>query len=67
MSEYNYANIFNNDSEEKKSLLIQKLDKENYLETNILPKIKNGDKEKIKNIENDIYLSILLIKYKNDL
>ena len=67
MSEYNYDNIFNNDSEEKKSLLIQKLDKENYLETNILPKIKNGNKEKIKNIENDIYLSILLIKYKNDL
>ena len=63
MSEINYKNIFNNENEEKIKNF-QNLDKNNYLENTILPKLEKDNKE---NIENDIYLSILLIKYKNDL
>ena len=61
MSENDYKNIFNCELEEK-NILILKLDKNNYLENSILPKIGNNE-----SLENDIYLSILLIKYKNDL
>ena len=63
MLEEDYNNIFNNISEEK-SLIMQKLDKNNYLENTILPKLEENN---INNLENDIYLSILIIKYKNDL
>ena len=63
MSEQKYISIFNNNSEEY-NLIIQKLDQNNYLEKTILSKIERGEKE---NIEDDIYLSILLIKYKNNL
>ena len=63
MSDINYKNIFNNGNEEKIKI-IQNLDKTNYLESTIIPKLEKNNKE---NIENDIYLSILLIKYKNDL
>ena len=61
MSENDYKNIFNSEIEEK-NILILKLDKINYLENIILPKIVNNE-----SLENEIYLSILLIKYKNDL
>ena len=61
----NYKDIFNLNSDEVISQF-QNLDQNNYLEKIIFPKIsKNADK--ISSIENDIYLSILLIKYKNDL
>ena len=63
MSEGDYNIIFKNEPEDK-ILIVEKLDKENYLENIILPKLENDNKDKI---ENDIYLSILLIKYKNDL
>ena len=65
MLEEDYNNIFNNISEEK-SLIIQKLDKNNYLENTILSKLEENNNNN-NNLENDIYLSILIIKYKNDL
>ena len=64
MSNENYKNIFINESDEKISIL-QNLDKNNYLENIILPKLQKANKD--DNNENEIYLSILLIKYKNDL
>ena len=64
MSNENYKNIFANESDEKISIL-QNLDKNNYLENIIIPKLQKADKD--ANNENEIYLSILLIKYKNDL
>ena len=69
MSEnYNYKKIFNLSPEEN-SLILQNLDQKNYLENEIIPKLsKLENNSKINSeIENDIYLSILLIKYKNDL
>ena len=63
MSENDYNILFKNEPEGKISI-IEKLDKDNYLENIIIPKIQNDNKD---NLENDIYLSILLIKYKNDL
>ena len=64
----NYKEIFNSEPE-KVIQIFQNLDKINYLETVILPKLsKNQSQTKTqKSLENDIYLSILLIKYKNDL
>ena len=66
-----YKKIFNSSLEES-NIIIQKLDKENYLENIIMPKLEKNKKLKDdieinKDIENDIYLSILLMKYKNDL
>ena len=55
MSENDYKNIFNSELEEK-NILILKLDKINYLENTILPKIVNNE-----SLENEIYLSILLM------
>ena len=69
MSEnYNYKKIFNLSPEEN-SLILQNLDQKNYLENEIIPKLSKLEKNSKINseIENDIYLSILLIKYKNDL
>ena len=68
----NYKELFNKQPEELSSIF-QNLDQNNYLENKILPKIskfqnkQKNSKEDITQIENDIYLSILLIKYKNDL
>ena len=66
----NYKELFNSSPEEL-SQIFQNLDQNNYLENNILPKISNlqskNSKMNISQIENDIYLSILIIKYKNDL
>ena len=64
MSNVNYKNIFNNQSDEK-IFILQNLDKNNYLENKIIPNLQKPNKD--DNNENDIYLSILLIKYKNDL
>ena len=64
MSE-DFKNIFLMNEYEEKNLIIQKLDNDNYLEKIILPKIEKNNNNNIS--ENDIYLSILLIKYKNDL
>ena len=69
MSEnYNYKKIFNLSPEEN-SLILQNLDQKNYFENEIIPKLSKLEKNSKINseIENDIYLSILLIKYKNDL
>jgi len=64
----NYKEILNSEPE-KVIQIFQNLDKINYLETIIIPKLsKIQTQSKIqKSLENDIYLSILLIKYKNDL
>ena len=66
----NLKEIFNSSPEEL-SPIFQNFDKDNYLENTILPKISKyqnqSPKKNISQIENDIYLSILLIKYKNDL
>ena len=66
----NFKEIFNSSPEEL-SPIFQNFDKDNYLENTILPKISKyqnqSPKKNISQIENDIYLSILLIKYKNDL
>jgi len=64
----NYKEILNSEPE-KVIQIFQNLDKINYLETIIIPKLsKIQSQSKIqKSLENDIYLSILLIKYKNDL
>ena len=64
----NYKEIFNSEPE-KVIQIFQNLDKINYLETIIIPNLsKIHSQSKIqKSLENDIYLSILLIKYKNDL
>ena len=68
----NYRELFNKQPEEL-SPIFQNLDQNNYLENKILPEINKFQnnpencKENKTQIENDIYLSILLIKYKNDL
>ena len=64
----NYKEIFNSEPE-KVIQIFQNLDKINYLESIIIPNLsKIQSQSKIqKSLENDIYLSILLIKYKNDL
>ena len=70
----NYKEIFNYQPEEL-SPIFQNFDKDNYLENTLLPNISKyqnqsqcqTSKKNISQIENDIYLSILLIKYKNDL
>ena len=64
----NYKEILNSEPE-KVIQIFQNLDKINYLETIIIPNLsKIQSQSKIqKSLENDIYLSILLIKYKNDL
>ena len=69
MSEnYNYKKIFNLSPEEN-SLILQNLDQKNYFENEIIPKLSKLEKNSKINseIENNIYLSVLLIKYKNDL
>ena len=63
MSQIDYKDLFSKDFEEKIAI-VKNLDKTNYLESIIIPKLQKDKKE---NLENDIYLSILLIKYKNDL
>ncbi len=55
-----YKKIFNSSLEES-NIIIQKLDKENYLENIIMPKLEKNKKLKDdieinKDIENDIYL-----------
>ena len=63
-----YQDIFSAEPE-KVIQIFQNLDKINYLETIILPKLSKlqAQSKTQKSLENDIYLSILLIKYKNDL
>ena len=64
MSEnYNYKKIFNLSPEEN-SLILQNLDQKNYFENEIIPKLSKLEKNSKINseIENNIYLSVLLIK-----